>query len=165
MQKLLSTTLIFLSLISLTGCGFALRGTDKAVQLAPKHQAVQISTDDTPDAFALKQPLIKHLQMRGIHATSATNNITIKNIRFRRYDLVGTLTEVRLVLMADVAYYINEQMYTYPLQVEHSYQYNEASVATTDGQGDTARTWLYDSLAERIAEQYRAIAQKHQNTP
>ena len=163
MPRLLFTALLSLSLLGLTGCGFTLRGTDKAVQLAPQYQTVQLTTDDTPDAFALKQPLIKYLQLRGVRADVATNHIFIKNVRFRRYELVGTLTEVRLVLMADVDYHINEQIHTYPLQVERSYQYNEASVATTDGQSDQAKIWLNNNLAERIAEQYRAIAEQRQN--
>lgn len=163
MPRLLHASFFALAVISLTGCGFALRGTDNAVQLAPAYQMVALTTDDTPDAVALKQPLIRHLQMRGVSTAHDTNTqIDIKNVRFRRYELVGTLTEVRLVLMADAHYHINGQVYTYPLQVEQSYQHNEASVVITDAKGDTAKTWLYDNLAERIAEQYRAIAQKTQ---
>ena len=45
-----------------------------------------------------------------------------------------------------------------PIQVERSYQYNEASVSTDDQQGDQIRDWLYDSLARRITDQYVAIA-------
>ena len=47
---------------------------------------------------------------------------------------------------------------TNPIQVERSYQYNEASVSTDDQQGDQIRDWLYDSLARRITDQYVAIA-------
>ena len=45
-----------------------------------------------------------------------------------------------------------------PIQVERSYQYNEASVSTDDLQGDQIRDWLYDSLARRITDQYVAIS-------
>lgn len=47
---------------------------------------------------------------------------------------------------------------TNPIQVERSYQYNEASVSTDDQQGDQIRDWLYDSLARRITDQYVAIS-------
>lgn len=167
MQKFVCSVFMSLSVLASTGCGFSLRGTNQAVQLAPQYQSVQLSTEDTPDAYALKQPLTKQLQLRGINATTATTNaiIDVKNLRFHRYELVGTLTEIRLVLMADVSYHINGQTHSYPLQSEQSYQRNEASVVITDEQGKKAKTWLYDDLAEKISEQYRALAQNHQNHP
>ena len=88
--------------------------------------------------------------------------INIDNVRFKRYELVGVLTEIRLVLSADVTYqtYQNAQPVTLtnPIQVERSYQYNEASVSTDDQQGSQIRDWLYDSLARRITDQYVAIS-------
>lgn len=146
----------------LSGCGFALRGVDTDIHLAPHHQSVHITTDTSQNALALKSSLNKHLQMLGISETAKHSqpNITISNPHFRRYELAGTLTEVRLVLMADVQYHFKERSYTYPIQAERSYQYNEASVST-DNQSDTVKTWLYDTLGERIAEQYQALA-KHQ---
>lgn len=152
------SVLVCLAMLSLSGCGFALRGTDDSLHISPAHQRVSIQAQDTPEAFALKQPLTKYLNLRGVSLATG-NTISLDNVRFRQYKLIGTLTEVRLVLMADITYQIGEQKHAYPLQVERSYQYNEASVATLDGQGDQAKAWLYDALAERIAEQYRAIAQ------
>ncbi|MDO4896126.1 MAG: hypothetical protein Q3971_02080 [Moraxella sp.] len=143
-----------------SGCGFALRGTQDGLHVAPAYQNVQLVLDDTPDAFALKQSLIKQLQMRGINPHQGNSTISIHNVRFRQYKLVGTLTEIRLVLMADVEYQLGDQKHAHPLQAERSHQYNEASVTTTDKQGDKAKIWLYDSLSEQIAEQYRAIAQR-----
>ena len=88
--------------------------------------------------------------------------IDISNVRFKRYELVGVLTEIRLVLSADVSYQTIENgkpvTLTNPIQVERSYQYNEASVSTDDQQGDQVRDWLYDSLARRITDQYVAIS-------
>ena len=88
--------------------------------------------------------------------------ITINNVRFKRYELVGVLTEIRLVLSADVSYQTMENgkpiTLSNPIQVERSYQYNEASVSTDDQQGDQIRDWLYDSLARRITDQYVAIS-------
>ena len=44
------------------------------------------------------------------------------------------------------------------MQVEQSYQYNEASVITLEQQGEESKGWLYDQLGERIAERYRVMA-------
>ncbi|WP_066801592.1 hypothetical protein [Moraxella oblonga] len=162
MLKQFVVSISCVSVLALSGCGFALRGTDKSLHVAPQHQSVELTSDETADAFALKQPLTKHLQVRGITTNSANNHIHLQNVRFRRYDFVGTLTEVRLVLMADVVYQFGDKKYQYPLQVERSYQYNEASVVTDDGQDRQTRVWLYDHLSERIAEQYRAIAKSIQ---
>lgn len=158
MLKQFVVSTLCVSVLAVSGCGFALRGTDKSLHVAPQHQSVQITTTGTSEATALKQPLIKHLQMRGVDYAPSANAIRLDNVHFRRYDVVGTLTEVRLVLLADVVYEFNGQKHSYPLQVERSYQYNEASVVAVDGQGDKAKTWLYDNLAERIAEQYRSLA-------
>lgn len=170
MNKKISLALVAILTLGVSGCGFALRGTNDSLQVAPQFQSVQIATDGTSEAITLKQPLIKHLQMRGVayhqNANSAKtganvnnpNSIALNNVHFRRYELVGTLTEVRLVLMANVEYRFGDKTYQYPLQVERNYQYNEVSVVAVDGQGNKAKTWLYDNLAERIAEQYRSLA-------
>ncbi len=52
----------------------------------------------------------------------------------------------------------NRSLWPIPIQVERSYQYNEASVSTDDQQGNQIRDWLYDSLARRITDQYVAIS-------
>ena len=89
-------------------------------------------------------------------------SIKIDNLRFKNYELVGVLTEIRLVLSADVTYQTMKNgqpvTLTSPIQVERSYQYNEASVSTDDQQGTQIRGWLYDSLARRITDQYVAIS-------
>lgn len=153
---------VLLLVLSLTGCGFALRGVGQTTPIAPTHQSVQVLSEQTADALALKSRLIKQLQMQGITIANTNNQLTLKNVHHRRYELVGILTEVRLVMTADVEYRIGEKMYLYPIQTEHSYQHNEAGVAS-DVQGDKAKLWLYDNLSKQIAEQYRAlsIAQAH----
>ena len=80
------------------------------------------------------------------------------NLHFRRYELVGTLTEIRLVLSATVKIMVGDKITTTVMQVEQSYQYNEASVITLDQQGEESKGWLYDQLGERIAERYRVMA-------
>ena len=162
----------------LTGCGFHLRGYDAPLQFDVAKTAILI--EDNRISFPLKSPLIRRLKALGVDvvdgismiestANSSTNNtaaepiatIDISNVRFRRYELVGVLTEIRLVMSADVTYKTvqNGQLVTLtnPIQVERSYQYNEASVSTDDQQGNQIRDWLYDSLARRITDQYVAI--------
>ena len=164
---------------SLTGCGFHLRGYEAPLSFEVAKTAVVI--EDNRLSFPLKLPLIRRLETLGIevvdgismierNANNTVNNsnaeqiafIKVDNLRFKRYELVGVLTEIRVVLSADVTYntYQNGQPVTLtnPIQVERSYQYNEASVSTDDQQGSQIRDWLYSSLARRITDQYVAIA-------
>ncbi len=162
----------------LTGCGFQLRGYDAPLRFDVAKTAIIIEDDRT--SFPLKLPLTRRLEALGVDvvdgiamiesATNSTANnidaediakIEVKNLRFKRYELVGVLTEIRLVLSADVTYTIVQNgqpvTLTNPIQVERSYQYNEASVSTDDQQGSQIRDWLYDSLSRRITDQYVAI--------
>ncbi|KAA0933407.1 hypothetical protein [Psychrobacter sp. ANT_H59] len=162
---------------SLSGCGFQLRGYDAPMLFDVAKTAVII--EDIRTAFPLKLPLTKRLEALGVDVITnmtltdvASNNqnvgaetiaaITVNNVRFKRYELVGVLTEIRLVISADVSYQSIDNgkpvTLSNPIQVERSYQYNEASVSTDDQQGDQIREWLYDSLARRITDQYVAIA-------
>lgn len=153
----------------LTGCGFQLRGYDAPLHFNVASTAIII--DDNRLSFPLKLPLTKRLESLGVTIVdgSATPSntaepiatINVNNVRFKRYELVGVLTEIRLVLSADVTYQTLQDgkpvTLTNPMQVERSYQYNEASVSTDDQQGSQIRDWLYDSLSRRIADQYVAI--------
>lgn len=162
---------------SLSGCGFQLRGYEAPMLFDVAKTAVII--EDNRTAFPLKLPLTKRLEALGVNVITnmtltdvASNNqnvgaetiaaITVNNVRFKRYELVGVLTEIRLVISADVSYQSIDNgkpvTLSNPIQVERSYQYNEASVSTDDQQGDQIREWLYDSLARRITDQYVAIA-------
>ena len=162
---------------SLSGCGFQLRGYDTPMLFDVAKTAVII--EDNRTSFPLKLPLTRHLEALGVDvidnmtlADVANNNqktgaetiaaITVNNLRFKRYELVGVLTEIRLVISADVSYQSMDNgkpvTLSNPIQIERSYQYNEASVSTDDQQGDQIRDWLYDSLARRITDQYVAIA-------
>ena len=162
---------------SLSGCGFQLRGYDSPMLFDVAKTAVII--EDNRTSFPLKLPLTRRLEALGVDVidnmtlTDVANNnqnantetistIAVNNIRFKRYELVGVLTEIRLVISADVSYQSVENgkpvTLSNPIQVERSYQYNEASVSTDDQQGDQIRDWLYDSLARRITDQYVAIA-------
>ncbi|MDN5565704.1 MAG: hypothetical protein L0G25_02795 [Psychrobacter sp.] len=104
---------------ALTGCGFHLRGYDTPMQFDVAKTAILI--EDNRISFPLKLPLTRRLQALGVDvvdgismiesaANSSVNNTTaepiatinISNVRFRNYELVGVLTEIRLVLSADV---------------------------------------------------------------
>lgn len=169
----LSTTSI------LMGCGFQLRGYEAPLHFDVAKTAIIIADDRL--SFPLKLPLNRRLEALGVDIvdkksinnsttnSSMTNSsgaeqiamINVNNVRFKRYELVGVLTEIRLVLSADVTYQTIQDgkpvTLTNPIQVERSYQYNEATVSTDDQQGSQIRDWLYDSLARRIADQYVAI--------
>lgn len=166
----------------LTGCGFHLRGYDTPLRFDSAKTALII--EDNRTSFPLKLPLTRRLEALGVDVVDSVsldiidNNqtdstasrinteqvatIAVNNVRFKRYELVGVLTEIRLVLSADVTYETVQNgqpvTLTNPIQVERSYQYNEASVSTDDQQGTQIRDWLYNSLARRITDQYVAIS-------
>jgi len=178
---LLTTLPIFAVLgatTALTGCGFQLRGYDTPMRFDIAKTAIIL--EDNRTSFPLKLPLTRRLEALGVNVvdsmalientsdnTADNKNadkiatITVNNVRFKRYELVGVLTEIRLVLSADVNYQTMQNgqpvTLTNAIQVERSYQYNEASVSTGDQQGNQIRDWLYDSLARRITDQYVAI--------
>lgn len=153
----------------LSGCGFQLRGYEAPLHFNVAKTAIII--DDNRTSFPLKLPLTQRLESLGVtivNGSSALDDtaepiatINVNNVRFKRYELVGVLTEIRLVLSADVTYQTLQDgkpvTLTNPVQVERSYQYNEAAVSTDDQQGSQIRDWLYDSLARRISDQYVAI--------
>ena len=183
-QKLMTALLASLPMftvvgaaVGLSGCGFQLRGYDSPMLLNDEKTAVIIEDDRT--SFPLKLPLTRRLTTLGVDVidnmsvedvirsnqqadTRHIGAIDVSDVRFKRYELVGVLTEIRLVLSADVSYQTIENgqpvTLTNAIQVERSYQYNEASVSTDDQQGDQIRDWLYDSLARRITDQYVAIS-------
>lgn len=159
-KKLLAVAM--LSVLALSGCGYQLRGTasSPSTNIASGYQLVNLTLDNNRTAFDLKQPLSNKLALLGVQTgTSAHNHIQVSNLNFRRYELIGVLTEVRLVLSADVSYQLGEHHQKSTLQVERSYQFNEAGVATIDQQSSQVQGWLYEALASRISEQYYALSQ------
>lgn len=161
MPKFLTAPFLILAVLSaltLSGCGFALRGMSEDLQIDSAHQTVQLNLDDSQENLHLKQAITKHLKLMHLSTGLSTNQIRVDNLHFRRYELVGTLTEIRLVLSATVKIMVGDKTTTTVMQVEQSYQYNEASVITLDQQGEESKGWLYDQLGERIAERYRVMA-------
>lgn len=165
-------TSIAASTALISGCGFHLRGYNAPMQFEVKNVIVKLDDDRT--SFDLKLPLTQQLEAVGLNVVDGigekintanqtrTASISINNVRFKRYELVGILTEIRLLLTADVTYHLTingeEVVITNPMQVERSYQYNKASVNVADQQGTQIRDWLYDNLAQQIADQYVALS-------
>lgn len=162
---------------ALTGCGFHLRGYDAPMQLT--HTDTVVMVDDDRATFLLKRPLIERLEAIGVtvvdglsmiesgqeaslQASKYNAAIKVSNVRFKKYELVGVLTEIRQVILADVTYQIRQNgkvtQVTNPIQVERTYQYNAASVSTEDQQGAQIKDWLYENLARRITDQYVALS-------
>lgn len=191
--------------LTLTGCGFQLRGTDNVIgktigttQTADNATnnnrmaklslpPAQLVMGTSPEDFAVKKSLTKQLSQLGssvigsstalkptTNANSIANanlpSIQVSNIQLHNYQLRGILTEIRLVLSADVKYHVIQNGkptdVTNTIQVQRSYQYDQASVSTDNPQAEQIKLWLYDNLAERIADQYLAInLTQSQSTP
>lgn len=191
--------------LTLTGCGFQLRGTDNVIgKIIGTTQTADNATNNnrmaklslppaqlvmgtSPEDFAVKKSLTKQLSQLGssvigsstalkptTNANSIANanlpSIQVSNIQLHNYQLRGILTEIRLVLSADVKYHIIQNGkptdVTNTIQVQRSYQYDQASVSTDNPQAEQIKLWLYDNLAERIADQYLAInLTQSQSTP
>ena len=157
---------------AMSGCGFHLRGYDTPMQFEVKNVILRLNDDRT--SFALKLPLTHQLESVGVHVVddigkkinsanhTTTATISIDNVHFKKYELVGILTEIRYLLSADVTYQLTingeEVVISNPIQVERSYQYNKASVNVEDQQGAQIRDWLYEHLAQQIADQYIALS-------
>lgn len=177
----LCTALLTAALVAaplmLSSCGFHLRGYDSPMTYVAQTTSLSLNDND-PTSFRLKQPLTQRLNAVGVNVVDNigrqinstdkqyTSSIRVENVKLKRYELVGVLTEVRLVLSADVFYETlnNDQgqasepmIVKNQVQVERTYQFDEASVSTDDKQGKQIEEWLYRNLAQRITDQYVAL--------
>lgn len=173
----LLTAALVVTPFMLSSCGFHLRGYDSPMTYVAQTTALSLNDND-PTSFRLKQPLTQRLNAVGVNVVDSigreinssdkqyTSSIRVENVKLKRYELVGVLTEVRLVLSADVFYETlnNDQGQTSEpmtvrnqVQVERTYQFDEASVSTDDRQGKQIEEWLYRNLAQRITDQYVAL--------
>lgn len=158
-KSMIQAGAMVLTLLSLTACGFGLRGiSETGIQLVPTYSHVNIITENNAVSYALKHKLETQMAQLGVVSdTNAAHQIQVSHLRYREYKLLGVLSEIRLVLTADIIYQMNGQTIRRVVQAERSYQYNEAGVSTKDQQGEIVKVWLQDSLAHRIAEQYYAL--------
>lgn len=146
----------------LSACGFALQGYHE-----PIVQLKQITTLNFGNELAdinLKNSLkekFNQLSIKTISEISPTANIQVKNIELQKFQLRGVLTEIRMVMSADVSYYIVKNGQTIQktnhIHAQRSYQYDQASVNIDNPQADQIQNWLYDNLAQQIADQYIAL--------
>lgn len=180
-------------LSQVSACGFHLRGysspmsqhipttrlvfgnspEDLAIKSALKRQFSQLSVSVKDNEITTTTTAVEISQANANSATMQPS-ITVSNIRLQTYQLRGILTEIRMVMSADVSYVTphNGQLVTTKnnIQVQRSYQYDQATVATDNPQADQIKVWLYDNLAQRIADQYMAltlprVTSLHETTP
>lgn len=178
LSTMLITALLLGSPLLLSSCGFHLRGYDAPMAYSVGSTVLSINEDDIV-SFRIKRPLKQRLNAVGINVVDDigrqinssnqlyTSTIKVSNVQLKRYELVGVLTEVRLVLSADVIYETlnnSDGASSAPMivknkvQVERTYQFDEASVSIEDKQGAQIQDWLYDNLSQRIADQYVALS-------
>lgn len=165
--------------IALTGCGFALRDAPSAQSSPTAPISLNINSTDQDLILAintalsqkLARPLIQVSKSTPITTNTASNadtattaDIELHNLTLQRYELLGVLSEIRLVLSATVSYpnhshqsHLNQShlSQSYPISVSYSYQHNEATIAQDND--NAIRAWLYSEFAEQIAEQYHLL--------
>lgn len=159
-MKKLFVLMIALTATALSACGYQLRGYQSAAN--QPMQAVYATTPNSAAGFTFRQALKNELAHVGYHLLDKTNEsdtsaINIHSLNFRQFTLVGTLTEVRVVGVVEVTYNLPSGNQSHTLTAGRSYQYNEASVAGSDKQGERTRKWLEEELARRTAEQYYTL--------
>lgn len=138
---------------TLSACGFALRGTTSSAH--SHQQTVALQSSDT----LLENHLKKELALIGTHLGTSNDKIIIHHTNIARYELIGVLTEIRLVLSTTVQYQITNKTHNQTLLATKSYQYNEADVSTQDKEESRVREWLYTDMARQISEQYYTLSQ------
>ena len=168
-----------LAATSLSGCGFQLRGyhNTERLKMVRSLPATQLVFGNAPEDVAVKNAL-KHqfalMTLPTVDGPTLTNNsavlvdtkgqptIQVRNIQMQTYRLRGLLTEIRMVMSAEVTYQLQQngapKIIKNTIQVQRSYQYDQANVATDNPQAEQIKVWLYDNIAQRVAEQYLALA-------
>lgn len=165
---------VLLNTLALTGCGYHLRGYDKPV--------FQNSTIDLKIANAneihnkTSRNLEKHITTRLLVLGATVNSnyskrnnlsqltntqpndmqtqVTVNNINLRKHRLVGTLTEIQLLMTADVIISTkNKKPLTRMLQVQRSYQYDQATVNTANQQEGRIIELMNEAMADKVARQ------------
>lgn len=165
-----------LSLGTLTACGYQLRG-NTLTQVNNKLTPIVVQMDNSVERD-FQHRLSEQLHLLGYAPTNhnrpqpntpnsdispdTSPNISINNLQLQRYTLVGVLTEVRLIASADVVYRTQTGTYQHQMQSTRSYQYNEATPASSDAQSSHTQAILYNDLARRIGEQYHTLTQPKQ---
>lgn len=166
-QVLLRGCVMAVLAVHVTACGFHLRGYASPMSvfipttsLIFGNSLADVSVKNAlNDKFSLLS--VKTNTVTPVSANSSQPSIQVQNIRLQNFQLRGILTEIRMVMSADVTYNTLQNgkivSQTNTIQVQRSYQYDQASVNTDNPQAEQIQNWLYDALAERIADQYMAL--------
>lgn len=149
-MKALLTVLLSLVLGTLTACGYQLRGSNI-------HRAVSVNTPNSLYGIAIKQNLHEELRLLGFDIDKKQPDIDITDIQFRQYELIGLLTEIRIVGTVTVTYHLPTGDITHTLTAERSYQYNQANITSVDKHSQKVHEWLKQALAKQVSEQYYAL--------
>lgn len=163
MMKKFSYLLVIVLLIGqLSGCGFTLRGYHEPIANINQHIGLKFGNELTD--ITLKNILkekFQQLTILNVGDSHENANIQVKNIELQKFQLVGILTEIRMVMLADVSFSVLQDgqviQKTQRIQAQRSYQYDQASVNIDNPQAEQIQHWLYDNLAQQIADQYIAL--------
>lgn len=151
--------ILFFSFL-ITGCGFHLRGSKKPTFNNPN---ISLSVAQNKKNKRLKEQIVLKLTRLGAVISENTDNheimvnktkVNISNIKLTKHKLVGTLTEVRLILTADVnisSY--NKAQRNQKIQTQRSYQLNQATVNTNNAEQDNLVSLMYQEMAEKVSHQ------------
>lgn len=163
MMKKFSYLLVIVLLIGqLSGCGFTLRGYHEPIANINQHIGLKFGNELTD--ITLKNILkekFQQLTILNVSDSYENANIQVKNIELQKFQLVGILTEIRMVMSADVSFSVLQDgkviQKIQRIQAQRSYQYDQASVNIDNPQAEQIQHWLYDNLAQQIADQYIAL--------
>lgn len=158
MNKIGSMIGIPLLCLSLSGCGFHLRGTQTPA-IPAAYKAIQL--DMPPQANALYEPLSVYLQSLGasINQDKTAPILKITDYKQTRQLLSGRLTEVQLSL--SISYHIENNLgealtTDYSVYSRRSYQYDIATVNTENQEEAHLLEEMNLDAAMQIARQLHA---------
>lgn len=162
MKKFSYLLVIVLLIGQLSGCGFTLRGYHEPIANINQHIGLKFGNELTD--ITLKNILkekFQQLTILNVSDSYENANIQVKNIELQKFQLVGILTEIRMVMSADVSFSVLQDgkviQKIQRIQAQRSYQYDQASVNIDNPQAEQIQHWLYDNLAQQIADQYIAL--------
>lgn len=166
MQK---TTFILILSLLLASCGFKLRGSEQPVFVNPN---ITLNVSHSKKNRLLKKKIMQQLTALGASVTDTkqvnhspeqplsgqvlldNTQVRVANIKLRKHRLVGKLTEIQLLLTADVI--ISSSTKTTrkrQLQTQRSYQYDQATVSTKDAEEARIISLMYEEMAAKISQQ------------
>lgn len=166
MQK---TTFILILSLLLASCGFKLRGSEQPVFVNPN---ITLNVSHSKQNRLLKKKIMQQLTVLGASVTDIkqvnaspqknlsgqvlldNTQVNIVNIKLRKHRLVGRLTEIQLLLTADVIISSNTKTTRQrQLHIQRSYQYDQATVSTKDAEEARIVSLMHEEMASKISQQ------------